>query len=141
MEMKIKAIIAIILSVLVNITWILGLIFGDISFFGLSMIILIVAGVFAIKNFKDIGEFFKTFKEKDGNIVDDERTEYIEERASMPAWAAVMVTNIYAGIAILTLRNIYPEYIPMAYAFIFTAIFGFITFTISRTYYKRRYSD
>lgn len=60
---------------------------------------------------------------------------------SLPSWSSVMAINIYAGIAILTLINVYPHCIPMDYAFIFTAIIGFITFSISRIYYKKKYSN
>jgi uncharacterized membrane protein len=140
-EAKTKAIIATIASSIITTLWVLGLLFADIRFFIVSMAILSITIIFAIKNFKEINEFFKNFKTKDGNIIEDERTEYIEERASVPAFGSVLAINIYAGIAIITLRNSYPQYTTMAYAFFFTGIIGLLTFSITRIYYKKKYSE
>lgn len=138
MEIKTIAIIATILSSIVTILWILGLIFADINLFILSMIVLVIAILLAIKYFRQITEFFR---KRGGSVVDDERTQYIEEKASLPAFAAVIAVSIYSAIAIFTLRNIYPAYTNLVYPLVIIAVIGFVVYIISSEYYKRKYSD
>jgi len=138
MESKTVVIIATILSSIVTLLWVLGLIFANINLFILAMIVLAISIYPAIKYFKDITEYFK---KRNGEIIEDERTKHIEARATLPTFALILVVSIYAGIAIFTLRNIYPKYVNLAYPFFIIAILGLITYTISRTYYKRKYSD
>ncbi|MEA4957022.1 hypothetical protein SDC9_07568 [bioreactor metagenome] len=138
MESKIKVIITIILSTLVTFTWVLGIIFANFNLFIVSMILFIIVLIPTIKYYKELDEFFKSRNEE---IIEDERTRYIDEKASLPAFGSVMAIVIYVAIAIFTLRNVYPEYIIIAYAFSFTAFIGIIIYLISRTYFKRRYSN
>lgn len=138
MKTKIKAIITIILSSLVTLLWILGIIFANFNLFIISMIVLMITLIPTIRYYKELDKFFKS---RNGEIIEDERTQYIDERASLPAFGSVMGIIIYAAIAIFTLRNIYPQYTSMSYAFFFTAIIGIIIFLISRIYFKRKYSE
>ncbi len=138
MESKIKVIITIILSTLVTFTWVLGIIFANFNLFIVSMILFIIVLIPTIKYYKELDEFFKSRNEE---IIEDERTRYIDEKASLPAFGSVMAIVIYVAIAIFTLRNVYPEYIIIAYAFSFTAFIGIIIYLISRTYFKRKYSN
>ena len=138
MENKTIAIIAIITSSLVTILWALGLIFADINLFILSMIVLIISLYPAIRYFSNLSEFFN---KRDDTVIEDERTEKIEEKATIPAFASMIAVSIYGGIAIITLRNIYPEYINLAYPFFTIGIVGLIAYTISKVYYNRKYSD
>lgn len=138
MKTKIKAIITIILSSLVTLLWILGIIFANFNLFIISMIVLMITLIPTIRYYKELDKFFKI---RNGEIIEDERTQYIDERASLPAFGSVMGIIIYVAIAIFTLRNIYPQYTPMSYAFFFTAIIGIIIFLISRIYFKRKYSE
>lgn len=102
------------------------------------MIVLMITLIPTIRYYKELDKFFKS---RNGEIIEDERTQYIDERASLPAFGSVMGIIIYAAIAIFTLRNIYPQYTSMSYAFFFTAIIGIIIFLISRIYFKRKYSE
>lgn len=136
-----KAIFVTILSTIINIMWILGLIFANIKLFIIAMVLLTMTIIYSIKNFKELDEFFKNLKLKDNDVVEDERTEYINERASVPAFGSLMAISIYTGIAIFTLRNSYPQFELMSYAFIFIGIIGIIIFMICRTYYKKKYGS
>ena len=138
MESKIKVIITIILSTLVTFTWVLGIIFANFNLFIVSMILFIIVLIPTIKYYKELDEFFKSRNEE---IIEDERTRYIDEKASLPAFGSVMAIVIYVAIVIFTLTNVYPEYIIIAYAFSFTAFIGIIIYLISRTYFKRKYSN
>lgn len=138
MEIKTIAIIETILSSIVTILWILGLIFADINLFILAMIVLIIAIIPAIKYFSQIDEYFR---KRGGKVVDDERTQHIEAKSSLPAFATVLVVSIYSAVAIFTLRNVYPQYTDLAYPFFIIAIIGFVVYMVSNTYYKRKYSD
>jgi len=138
METKTIVIIAIITSSLTTLLWALGLIFADINLFILAMIILLISLYPAIKYFNDITEFFK---EREDEVTEDEKTDYIEEKAALPAYVTMLAVSIYAGIAIITLRNIYPEYVNLAYPFFIIGIIGIIANIISKVYYKIKYSD
>jgi uncharacterized membrane protein len=135
---KTIVIIAIILSSTTTLLWVLGLTFANINLFILSMIVLVISIIPTIKYYKNITEFFKR---SNGEVVADERKEHIEEKAAVPAFTSMLAVSIYSGVAIFTLRNVYPQYTILAYAFIIMGIVGFIAFTISRMYYKRKYSS
>jgi len=102
------------------------------------MIILATTIYPTIKYYKEVSEFFKS---RNGEVVADERKEHIEEKASLPSFASMLLGSIYSGIAIVTLRNIYPQYTILAYAFFIIAIIGLITYMLSNMYYKRKYGS
>ena len=138
METKTVVIIITIVSSVVTLLWALGLIFANINLFILAMIVLLISIYPTIKYFEDIKEFFK--KTRNGNIVEDERTEHIEEKAAYLTFALITAASIYGGIAIITFRNIYPECVNLAYPLFIIAILGLTVYTIIRFYYKRKYS-
>ena len=137
MESKTIVIITIILSITETILWVLGIIFANINLFILAMILLLISIYPAIKYFNEISEFFKKRK---GEIIEDERTEHIEEKATLIAFASIIAVSIYVGVAIFTLRYVYPEYLNLAYPFFIIVIIGLISYMISRIYYKRKYT-
>ncbi|MDR2967255.1 MAG: DUF2178 domain-containing protein [Methanobacteriaceae archaeon] len=138
MKIKTVVIISTILSSITTLLWVLGLIFANINLFLLSMIVLAISIIPTIKYYKDIIEFFKT---KNGEVIADERKDFIEEKSSLPSFAMVLVVSLYSGVAIFTLRNVYPQYTMLSYAFFSVFIIGLITFIISETYYKRKYGS
>jgi uncharacterized membrane protein len=135
---KIIVTIMIIGSFITTLLWTLGLIFANINLFIISMIMVVISFIPAIKYYKVITGFFKT---KNGEIVADERKEHIEEKATLPAYAVMLSVSIYSGIGLITLRNIYPEYVNLAYPFIIIVILGLISYMISNLYYKRKYGN
>lgn len=138
MKTKTIAIVATILSSIITILWVLGLIFANIDLFILAMIILAITIIPTIKYYKDLSEFFKT---RNGEVVEDERKEYINEKAILPAFASMLVVSIYSAVAIFTLRNVYPQYTIVEYALFIIVIISFIAYTISTIYYKRKYGS
>jgi uncharacterized membrane protein len=136
MKSKIIAIIATIFSSIVTILWILGLIFADINLFILAMIVLIISIFPAIKYYSKISEFFR---DRNSEIVDNEKTQRIKEKASFHAFTAVIVVSIYSVIAVLTLRNIYPAHTDLTYPFVIITVTGLVVYIISSAYYKKIY--
>lgn len=137
MKSKTISIIIIILSCLVTLLWVLGLIFANINLFILAMCVLLITAFPTIKYFNQINEFFR---KRNGKVIEDERTENIEAKASLPGFASIMVVSIYSVVAIFTLRNIYPEYVNFAYPFLIITVIGFVSYIISQMYFKRKYS-
>jgi len=138
METKTVVILITTTSSVVTLLWVLGLIFANINLFIIAMIVLLISIYPTIKYFNDIKELFK--KRRNGKIVEDERTEHIEEKAAYLTFGLTTAVSIYGGIAIITFRNIYPEYVNLAYPFFIIAILGLIVYTLIRVYYKRKYS-
>ncbi|KZX14721.1 hypothetical protein MBCUT_19630 [Methanobrevibacter cuticularis] len=136
MNTKIKVIIAVILSSIISLLWIIGLIIADINLFIIAIILLLITIPFAYKNFDELKEFFRTRK---GEVVEDEREEYIQEQAGYMAFGLSIALNIYIAVAIITLRNLYPQYSPIAYVLIIITLISFIIFTIGKYYYKNKY--
>ncbi|MCE7698674.1 MAG: DUF2178 domain-containing protein [Methanobacterium paludis] len=83
----------------------------------------------------DITEMFQNNDE----IVEDERTQLINEKSSTIALGAFIGAIIYVGLIIVSLRNVYPQFLVTGYVLLITALFGVILSIISRTYYKMRY--
>ena len=79
------------------------------------------------------------FQRDKDKIVEDERTQLINEKSSTIALGAFIGTIIYVGLIIVSLRNVYPQFLFTGYVLLITALFGLILSIISRTYYKRRY--
>ena len=138
MKTKQKVIILITLQSITTLLWVLGLIFANFNFFIISLIISVIYSIPAIIYLKEITDFLKT---KDGEVITDERKELIDGKAATPAFVLMFGVSVYSGIAIITLRNIYPEYINLAYPFFIIAILGLLVYELSNIYYKRKFGD
>lgn len=129
-------IIVIITSICSTILWILGLISGNFLIFIISLIVLVLTILIAIKNFDEIEEFFS---KKDGIKITDERTKLINEKASTATIGITVAILLYGAIGILTLRNVYPNLVPTAYFLIAIFIIILIINLIAKQYYKHKY--
>ena len=128
--------ILIIVSAIQTVLWVAGLILANVRLV-ISAIIITIAILPTIYIHRDdIAEIFKRDKDK---VVEDERTQLINEKSSTIALGAFIGTIIYVGLIIVSLRNVYPEFLFTGYVLLITALFGLILSIISRTYYKRRY--
>jgi len=132
---KVKIILISCISFLVNIIWILGLIFTNINYFILSMVLLVILLPFVLKDFNEFNEFFKK-----GKYGEDERQTYIKEQSGYMTYGITLALTIYSAIAIITLRNQYPEYQIIAYTLIVFILISFIIYGLANFYYKRKYS-
>ena len=114
--------------------WIIGIIFADLKFFIFGLIILAFIITLVNKNHK----MLKNLRNKDGTAMKDERNELIIEKAGNIAYEIIIFLMVFMGVCILTLRNIYPEQVIIAYVLILTGIVSFIINRIAKFYYKNR---
>jgi uncharacterized membrane protein len=136
--MNLKAIrnILIITSLIQTVLWIVGLILANVILVILALIITIAVLPVVYIHRSDISEMFQRDHNK---IVEDERTQLINEKSSSITLGALIGTIIYVGLIIVSLRDVYPQYLFTGYVLLITALFGIILSFISRTYYKWRY--
>ena len=136
MDTKIKVIMMVIFSGIVSLTWILGLIFANIDYFLLAMVILLISLIPAFKYFDEINEYFKKRGDK---VVEDERIEYMQGKAGNISFGIFIAFMLYCGIAMLTLRNVYPEYTLSSYIILLLSVIGLIIYITILQYYKRKH--
>jgi uncharacterized membrane protein len=136
MNEKTLKIILILASTSQSVLWIAGLILANVGLIISAIIIVIAILPLVYLHREDITTMFQRDKDK---IVEDERTQMINEKSSTIALGAFIGTIIYVGLILVTLRNVYPQYLVTGYVLLITALFGIIISIISRTYYKRRY--
>jgi uncharacterized membrane protein len=72
-------------------------------------------------------------------VVEDERTQLINEKASTMTLGIFIAVIIYVGIIILALRNSFPEWTLTGYTLIGSAVVCLAIYGISRIYYSRKY--
>jgi uncharacterized membrane protein len=125
-----------IFTVFVTGLWIAGLILSNI-FIILLAIILLIAEIPVIyinrDNLKDIFQGDSTI------IVEDERTQMINEKAATMTFGIFIAVIFYVGIIIVALRNSYPQLLVVGYTLFLAAFFCFILYFASRAYYSRKY--
>ena len=136
MNLKTLKNILIITSAIQTVLWVSGLILANVTLVVLALIITIAILPVVYIHRDDIKEMFQRDSNK---IVEDERTQLINEKSSTIALGAFIGSIIYIGLIIVSLRNIYPQFLFTGYVLLTTAIFGILLSIISRTYYKRRY--
>ncbi|MCL2116154.1 MAG: DUF2178 domain-containing protein [Methanobrevibacter sp.] len=135
MKTWVKAFLMFLIFILVTAIWIIGIIFADFKFFILGVIFLCFLAIFIFKNREEL----KTLRNEDGTIMEDERNMFINEKAGYNSLETIMAIIVFTGVAILTLRDIYPEYLIVAYTLFSLSVIGFIIHRISIIYYKRKY--
>ena len=126
--------ILILTSSLQTVFWVVGILLADVFLVILALITTITILPVVYVHRDDITVMFQGDK-----IVEDERTQLINEKSSTIALGAFIGAIIYVGLIIVSLRNIYPQFLVTGYVLLITALFGLILSIISRTYYKRRY--
>ena len=99
------------------------------------MVLLVILLPFVLKDFNEFNEFFKK-----GKYGEDERQTYIKEQSGYMTYGITLALTIYSAIAIITLRNQYPEYQIIAYTLIVFILISFIIYGLANFYYKRKYS-
>ena len=125
-----------ILSVFITGLWFAGLILGNIYVIILAIILLSAKGVVLYINRDNLEEIFKG----DGKvIVEDERTQLINEKAATMTLGILIAVMFYAGIIIIALRNSYPQFLQAGYTLFIVAFSCFILYFVSRAYYGRKY--
>ena len=136
MKTWIKAFLMFLIFVLASIVWLIGIIFADFKFFILGGAILGFLGIYIYKNREDL----KTVRTDNGDVVEDERNEFISEKAGNTTYEIIIFSMVSMGVAILTLRDIYPQHDIIAHILLLVAIISFITNRIAKFYYKKKYN-
>lgn len=117
--------------------WIAGLILANIFIILLAIILLVVVEIPIIYINKD--NLKEIFQGDSNIIVEDERTQMINEKASTMTFGIFIAVIVYLGIIIVALRNSYPQYLMVSYTLFLAALFCFILYFASRAYYSRKY--
>ncbi|MDR2967028.1 MAG: DUF2178 domain-containing protein [Methanobacteriaceae archaeon] len=134
MKTWIKAFLMFLIFVLVSVVWIIGIIFADFKFFILGGIILCFLSIYVFKNREEL----KTVRTDDGDVMEDERNHTINEKAGNITYEIIIFLMVSIGVAILTLRDIYPQFQTIAHILLFLTIINFIINKIAKFYYKKK---
>lgn len=125
-----------ILSVFITALWIAGLLLANIYIIILAIVFLIALSTVLYIHRDNLKEIFQ----KDSNaIVEDERSQLINEKAATMTLGVLIAVIIYTGIILVALRNSYPQFLQAGYTLFIVALFCFILYFSSRIYYSRKY--
>ncbi|CDG64527.1 MAG: hypothetical protein PWQ15_1608 [Methanobacterium sp.] len=136
MDLKILRIILTAASGLGTILWVSGMILANIYLViaALVLVVVILPLVYSNRNnMKDI------FQGKDAVVLDDERTQMINERASNLTMGVYVAVMLYIAVIIITMRNVYPQYTVVGYAIFLSLLFALVLYAFARWYYTRKY--
>ncbi len=125
-----------ILSVFISALWFAGLILANIYIIILAIILLSALAIVLYINRDNLKEIFQ------GNstvIIEDERTQLINEKAATMTLGILIAIVIYSGIIIIALRNSYPQFLQAGYTLMIVGISCVIIYFLSRFYYTRKY--
>lgn len=125
-----------ILSVFITGLWVAGLILANIYIILFAIILLSAEGIVLYINRDKLKEIFQGDSKV---IVEDERTQLINEKAATMTLGILIAVIIYAGIIIVALRSSYPEFLQSGYTLFIVGIFCFILYFLSRFYYTQKY--
>ncbi|MGC9517064.1 MAG: DUF2178 domain-containing protein [Methanomicrobiales archaeon] len=125
-----------IISGFITALWLVGLILGNIYLVVLAIIILILI-IPVIYYYKD--NLKEIFLGDSDVIIDDERTQLINEKSATMALGVSTAVIIYAAIVIVALRGTFPQVTIVGYALFLVAAFSLAIYAIGRLYYNRKY--
>ena len=125
-----------IFSVFITGLWIAGIILSNFYIILLALLLLVaLSTVFYVHrdNLKEI------FQGDNSIIVEDERTQLINEKAATMTLGTLSAIIIWTGIVLIALRNSYPQYLGVGYTLFGVAILCFILYFAARIYYSKKY--
>jgi len=125
-----------ILSAFITGLWIAGLILGNIYIIILAIILLAALSMVLYIHRDNLAEIFQGDSKV---VVEDERTQLINEKAATMTLGIFAAVIIYAGIIIVALRNSHPQLLQAGHTLFVAALFCFILYFTSRAYYSRKY--
>lgn len=125
-----------ILSAFISGLWIAGLVLANIYIIIIAIVLLIALGIVLYIHRDNLKEIFQGDSTV---IVEDERTQLINEKSATMTLGILIAVVIYAGIIIVALRNSYPQFLQAGYTLFLVAFFCFILYFSSRAYYSRKY--
>ncbi|MDD3754535.1 MAG: DUF2178 domain-containing protein [Methanobacterium sp.] len=116
--------------------WVVGLILGNIYLVVLAIVILIIIIPVVYSKRDKLDEMFKG---KDDLIIEDERTHLINEKASNMAFGISLGIIFYVGVAIVALRNSYPQLTLAGYTLFAVTALVLVIYFLSTVYYNRKF--
>lgn len=125
-----------ILSVFITCLWFAGLILANIYVIIMAVILLSALAIVLYINRDNLKEIFQGDSTV---IVEDERTQLINEKASTMTLGIIIAVMIYVGIILVAIRGSYPQFLQAGYTLFVVAFFCFLLYFSSRTYYIRKY--
>lgn len=125
-----------ILSVFITGLWIAGLLLGNIYIIILAIVLLIALSIVLCIHRDNLKEIFQADSDV---IVEDERTQLINEKAATMTFGIFVAVVLYAGIIIIAMKNSYPQFLQAGYTLLTVAVFSFILYFTARVYYIRKY--
>lgn len=125
-----------IFSVFITGLWVAGVIVGNVYVIILALALLVALSVILLIHRDNLKEIFQG----DGSVVvEDERTQLINEKAATMTLGILVTIILWIGIIILAIRNSYPQYQSMGYTMIAVALLCFVLYFSARIYYSRKY--
>jgi uncharacterized membrane protein len=134
MNEKSLKILFILTSMVQSVLWVLGLLFANVWLIIAAIIVVLLVLPLVYRHKDEISGMFQG-----KNIMEDERTELINEKSSTITLGVLIATVLYVGFMIVSLRNSFPDLQLAGYTLFATAVFALIINVVSRMYYKRRY--
>jgi len=125
-----------ILSAFITGLWIAGIILGNIY---VIVLVLIITAALGIVLYIHRGNLKEIFQGNASAIVEDERTQLINEKAATMTLGILIAVIIWVGIIIIALRTSYSQYLSVGYTLFAVAIFCFILYFSARIYYMRKF--
>lgn len=136
MNLKFLRNLLIIIAFIQTILWIAGVILANI-FLILPAIIITIAILPVVYLHRDeVGEMFRG---DSSEVVEDERTQLINEKSSTMTLGIFVGAIIYLGLFMLALRSVYPQLLLAGCTLLLTAVLCFIIYFLTRAYYNRKY--
>ncbi|MEG3224585.1 MAG: hypothetical protein BME94_03420 [Methanobacteriales archaeon Met13] len=136
MNLKKLGLIFKIMSGFVTALWIVGLLLANIYLVGLALILLIALIPVSYVHRNNMQEMFQG---DDSKVIEDERTQLINEKAANMTLGIFIAVIFYIGIVIVALRGSYPQLLGVGYTLFSLAAFCLLLYVISRFYYGRKY--
>jgi uncharacterized membrane protein len=125
-----------ILSLFITGLWIAGIILTN-AYVILIALFFLVALSMVLYMHRD--NLKKIFHGDSTIIVEDERTQLINEKSATMTLGILTAIIIWVGIVIVALRTSYPQYLQIGYTLFAVTILCFILYFSARTYYSRKY--
>ncbi len=135
MNLKTLGNILIIIGFIQTVLWIVGLVLANLLFVLLAIIVTLALLPVIYAHRDHLREMFQ---DKD-KIVEDERTQFINEKSSNLTLAILIGVIGYFGLILVSLRNSYPQYFLTGIILLLSMVFAVVVYLLSRAYYKRRY--
>ena len=125
-----------ILSALITGLWIAGIILGNLYVIIIALVLLVALSTVLYIHRDNLKEIFQG---DSSVIIEDERTQLINEKAATMTLGILIAVIIWATIIIFAIRGNYPQYLPVGYTLSTVAVSCFILYFSARTYYSWKF--